>query len=114
NLRKTKSNLDLARIRLNAGAGAQSEVLRWESQLAIDRRSVIEANAARNNTELVLNRLLHHPLEEPFIIEDETLETSKLYATRKQLAKHLDNPMGFHVYRDFMVKEGLEHSPELR
>jgi outer membrane protein len=114
NLSRTKSHLELARIRAAAGAAQKSEVLRWESQRANDRRATIEASARRNAGEIALNRLLHRGLEDPLSLEDATLESSELFAVRKKLAPHLDNPWGFRRYRAFMVDEGLRASPELR
>ena len=47
NLALTRSNLGLARARVDVGAAGRDEVLRWASQIAQDRRRVIEASAAR-------------------------------------------------------------------
>ena len=56
-------------MRESIGYSRRSEVFRWESEIASDRKDVIEANAQRNLAEIALNRLLHRPLEESFTIQ---------------------------------------------
>ena len=45
NLKLTRSNLELAQARVDIGAAGREEVFRWESQIATNRKSVIEAGA---------------------------------------------------------------------
>ena len=66
NLTVTRSNLDLAQSRQRIGVARASEVIRWENQIAVNRRAVIETGAGRRIAEMALNRLLHRPLEERF------------------------------------------------
>ncbi len=114
NLSVTRSNLDLARVRVTLGAAGRAEVLRWESQVAAGRRSVIAANSARNVAEIALNRLLHRPLEEPFGTEDAGLADLPVVSGDESILPHMENPDAFDVFRDFMVEEALAQAPELR
>ncbi|MCK5527612.1 MAG: TolC family protein, partial [Candidatus Latescibacteria bacterium] len=56
NLKRTRSNLELARVREVVGSAGPAEVYRWESEMAFNRKTVIEANARRNLAEMELNR----------------------------------------------------------
>lgn len=114
NLRKTKANLELARVRSAAGAVGRSEVLRWEAQLANDRRSVIESSAQRNAAEIALNRVLGRPLEEAFFAADVALDDPSMFVSRRRVAESLGNPAAFRIYRGFVVEEGLAASWELK
>jgi len=71
NLKRIRSNLELAQVREAVGVAGPAEVYRWESEMATNRKAVIQASAQRSLAEIELNRLLHRPLEEPFI----TIET---------------------------------------
>ena len=66
NLDLTRTNLELARVRRQIGVARAAEVVRWENQIANNRRTVITAFAQRKQAAIVLNRVLHRPLEEAF------------------------------------------------
>ena len=114
NLTLTRSNLELAQSRRRIGVARASEVIRWENQIAINRRAVIEAGAARSVTEIALNRLLHRPLEEPFETAEVDLNDPALLANAATVDAYVDNPFAFAIFRDFMTAEALGQSPELR
>ncbi len=114
NLTLTRSNLELAQSRRRIGVARASEVIRWENQIAINRRDVIEAGAARSVAEIALNRLLHRPLEEPFATAEVDLDDPALLANTTTVDAYIDNPFAFAIFRDFMTAEALAQSPELR
>lgn len=114
NLRVTRSNLELARVRQSIGASGPGEVYRWESQIANNRQSVIQTSASRNQAEIALNRLLHRPLEEPFLTEDTDIDQPELMLAQQRLVSYMDNPWSFRVLRTFMAEEALRSAPELR
>ena len=66
NLQLSRSNLSLARRRFDAGASGRDEVLRWRSEIARNRLSLLEAAAGRTAAEIAVNRILNRALEEPF------------------------------------------------
>ncbi|MDH3215027.1 MAG: TolC family protein [Candidatus Krumholzibacteria bacterium] len=114
NLKRTRSNLGLARLREAIGTARLAEVLRWESQIANNRQAVIDANTQRNLAEIQLNRLRHRPAEEPFMTEDVDLNDSNLLLSQGRLVQYIDNPWNFKIFRTFMVKEGIDATPEIR
>jgi outer membrane protein TolC/ABC-type uncharacterized transport system substrate-binding protein len=113
NLRRTRANLELARVRESVGTAGPAEVYRWESELALNRKSVILANANRNIAEIELNRLLHRPLEEPFITLEVDIREQILFTSEEDFLKYTENQQNWDLFRDFMVGEGLAASPEL-
>ncbi|MCK5032871.1 MAG: TolC family protein, partial [Calditrichia bacterium] len=113
NLKRTKSNLEVARVRESVGSAGPAEVYRWESELATNRNSVIQAIAQSNLARIELNRLLHRNLEEQFICIEENVYSENLMNSTNTLPKYLGNPYAFGIFKDFMVKEGLKNSPEL-
>ncbi len=114
NLRLTRSNLALARVRLQIGAAGPDEVYRWEAQVANSRRDLIGTISARNQVEIALNRLLNRPPEEPFLVEETSLNDPLLLSSEQILRDYFSNPFRFKVLREFMVYEGLKQAPELR
>jgi len=113
NLKLSRSNLELARVRRSVGTAVEAEVVRWESRIASDRRALVDARAQREQARIALNRLLDRPLEEAFRIEDVDLRSPELITSEDRLPVYSGNPLRFQLLRDFMVLEGLEAAPEL-
>jgi outer membrane protein TolC/ABC-type uncharacterized transport system substrate-binding protein len=113
NLKRTRANMEIARVRESVGTAGPAEVYRWESELALNRKAVIQANANRNLAEIELNRLLHRPLEEPFITIEPDSITQIFYLSEEDFFQYTHNLSFFKVFRNFMVEEGLKASPEL-
>ena len=114
NLKVTQTQLAQARLRQEVGRGSRSEIVRLETQLATNRRSVIDAVASRNVAEIELLRLLNRSSEEPFIPEDVSLESSQLMAAGERLQSYMTGPERFDVLRQFMAQEAIRNSPELK
>jgi len=113
NLKLTRSNLERAEVRATTGVASPAEVYRWQSQVAADRKSVIEAGATRNLAEMEVNRVLNRPLEERFATDEMGLDDPALPPVVKEVSPYIDNPWGLSVFRAFMVEQGLAASPEL-
>lgn len=113
NLKRTRSNFELAEIREQIGSSSRAEVFRWESEVAIDRKDVITANARRNVGEIALNTILHRPSEEEFILLETDLNAATIISSREKISKYLDDPVSFKILRSFIVDVAMENSPEL-
>ncbi len=114
NLRLSLDNLDLARLRESVGASGRSDVYRWESEVATGRKNVIDADAQIEVARTEVNRLLNRQLEERFTTEETAIDDPVLITSEKQLFNYFGNPKTFAVFREFMVEEGVNASPELK
>jgi outer membrane protein TolC len=114
NLRRTRSNLELARVRREIGASGPAEVFRWESEVARSRIEVIDAESLLHALQVELNSVRNAPLEQKFGVEDIGLESEDLITAGGRLELYVDNPWTFGLFRDFMVREAHRNSPELR
>jgi outer membrane protein TolC len=113
NLKRTKSNLGISRVREAVGSAGPAEVYRWESELANNRNAVIRAMTNVHLARIDLNRLLHRDLEERFIAAENNVYSQELMTTENIFHKYLDNPNFFSIFQNFLVEEGLKNSPEL-
>ncbi|MEZ4647537.1 MAG: TolC family protein [Candidatus Eisenbacteria bacterium] len=112
-LRLTRSNLELARIRRSLGISGPSEVFRWESLLAQGKKASIAANSTRNLAEMEVNRILHRPLEESFQGRDAVLEEPGI-PSMERIGSYISDPWSFRLLREYMAEAALENSPELQ
>ena len=110
----TRSHLDLAESRRGIGVARPSEVVRWESQIAVNRRDLVAAGARRRVAEIELNRLLDRPLDEAFETAGIDPNDPALLTPPSTLDTYAGNPAAFERFLEFMAAEGLAHAPELR
>lgn len=114
NLKRSRENLELAEVRQSVGYSGPSDVYRWESQIATNRKDVIKVNSQRNLAEIEMNRILNRPLEENFITEEIDLNDLNSMNQANPLLKYMKNKRDFKILRSFLAKEGLANSPEIQ
>ncbi len=111
-LRLSRSNLALAATRNELGLSGPAEVHRWESSIATGRRSVLDAQSSLRIAELEVNRVLNRDLGQSFQTEEVGIGgPGELVDSR--LARFIENPRDFEVFRAYQIQKGMEHSPEL-
>lgn len=114
NVETTRENLRLARIRLAIGFSGRSDVLRWESQLATERRDLIAAEASVRQAAIRLAQLIGtSQLAPPEPIADSTDATLQFFLAPR-FVRLVDSPSTWERFRNFLVSEALAVAPELR
>ncbi len=114
NLKLTRSNLELARVRVEIGQAGREEVYRWKSQLSNNNRSVIDTRAALALAEIQLNRVLNHPVEDPFLTTETGVDDPELASGLEQLRPYVETPASFAIYRNFLTAQAMAQSPDVR
>ncbi|NKB36085.1 MAG: hypothetical protein GKR93_02800 [Gammaproteobacteria bacterium] len=113
NVRRSRHNLELARVRESVGQSSRADVYRWESEIATDKQEALAAEAARLQSELSLNRLLNRPQNEAFSIVDTNINEPFLLISDKRFFNYVENQKKWFVFHDFMAELGLDRAPEL-
>ncbi|MEM9593933.1 MAG: TolC family protein [Acidobacteriota bacterium] len=113
NLALTRSNLELAQDRVDAGSATAADVYRWQSQLATARRSAIDAYTQRVQARENLKRVLHRPLDSPLQLEPTAIETSELMVAEVEMGQLVGSPRAFETAIRLLVSLGLQRAPEL-
>jgi len=113
NLRVTRSNLELARIRNRIGAAGASEVYRWQTEIAGAEQGVVTARERRNVAKVNLNRVLNRPQNTRFQAEDVDLESPVFVTADPRFFSYIYSPRGYEIFIEFNVEDGLGRSPEL-
>jgi len=114
NLALSKSNMEIAKFRVNVGSANLTEIYRWESEIANNLKAVIQANADRNVGEINLNQLLNRPSEEKFELDEASLDELVSLVARDPVIKYYQNKWDFKIFREFMVQEAFVFSPEIK
>jgi outer membrane protein len=114
NLEVTRTNLELARIRESIGFSGRADVLRWETQIARDRRNLIDSEASRRQAEDRLNQILNRPQKTLLKPSDVSVNQSLAFFTQPQFLALIDNAETWQTFQDFVVQQGFEQAPEIK
>jgi outer membrane protein TolC len=113
NLYRTRSNLEVARLREGVGSASRADIYRWEGEVANARRDLIAADAQVRVAALDLRRILNRPLARSLEQLPVTLNDPALLAEDPAVLGWLDDPARLAQLTQFLVAEGLRISPEL-
>jgi len=112
NLKNSKTNLELAKIRISAGSASNADLFRWESEVANDKQATIEAQTSLITAKLQLNTFLSNSLEDEFDINDVGIDDDvyKKFSA-SPISNFVKTPRDFKLVTDFMVEESLNYNP---
>lgn len=113
-LKVSETNLELAQSRLKIGFSDRSDVLRWKSEIAIDRSNLYVARSEREQTETALKRLLHLPLPEEIAVTDKGIAEQIAMLNNPKFMRFFDNTTNFNTFMAFEVERAFDNAPELK
>ncbi|MEM7467490.1 MAG: TolC family protein [Pseudomonadota bacterium] len=114
NVEVTQQNLELTQERLKIGQVGRGDLLRWESELAIDRQDYYRAQATTAQSATELKRILNLDQQTPISVSDDGIPALIELLSSKQFQRFFNNPRRLATFRSFQVEKGLENAPELR
>ena len=114
NLRLTRTNLEIARVRQSTGAAGPEEPLRWEAEIASLRKNAMDVQSQMNQALYALKQVLNIPLLYVVNVGEVSLDDSSMFISRKVLTGFLEDPLSTELLSDFLASEGVRLSPEIR
>ncbi len=109
----TARNLETSRARIAAGWSSEREALRWETQLASNDTSVVQARTDELVNRFELNRVRNQPAEAAIAPLPASIGEYGFVYSRQSIVEAIVAPEGDRRLRDLLVGVGLERSPEL-
>jgi len=109
----TARNLETSKARIAAGWSSEREVLRWESQLAMNDADIVDARTQVLVSRFALNRLRNLPAESPIAPAPASVAEHGFVYAREAIQRAIAAPEQDHKLRDLLVAIGLARSPEL-
>jgi outer membrane protein TolC len=109
----TARNLETSRARIAAGWSSEREVLRWESQLAMNDTDVVDARTHVLVNRFELNRVRNLSAETAIAPLPAGIEEYGFVYAREGIARAIATPENDRKLRDLLVPIGLARSPEL-
>ena len=115
NVEVTQRNLELAEERLRIGQVGRGDVLRWQSELAIDRQNLYRTEATRAQAETELKRILNLDQQQEIVVSDSGIPALIELLASKRFQRFFNNPKRrLAKFREFQLAQGLNNAPELR
>lgn len=113
-LNLSRTNLDLARDRVQSGSSVASDVFRLESEVATSRQNLLAARAQLEQAMDGLNKILHRPIGERFRTTPASLLDPSLLVSRQDLVNIIDNQRAFNRMGELFISQGIYNSPEIK
>lgn len=115
NLRATRKNLEIARMRQSTGYSGISDVYRWESKISTDKIDLLTTNENRRLAEYALLEMLNRPFDQKFLTEAVDIKDTNIFVMGDaSISKYIGNAFMKDMFRDFLVMEALTNLPELK
>ena len=114
NLKLTRSNLGLAKLRESVGFSRLSDVYRWENKLATDRKSFDETYAQYLQLQNKLNQILNLSQNVQYNFEEIDIDSCHFLIDGKQIFDFIETPKSLADYRNYSVENGVANAFEIK
>ena len=114
NMENTRQNLETARAREAVGLSTRSDYLRWVAQMATARQDLLAAEAAERQATVELGRLIHDDSSHPLAVAEAGIEEPLQWIASPHTQRYLDTPAKWTVFREFILAQAREYSPEIK
>jgi outer membrane protein len=113
NVENTRKNLETSRVREAVGVSQRSDYLRWVSQLAQDKQSLLSAEASTRQAETSLARVLHRGVDRPFAVDAADVEDPLAFVSSVRVRAFFDTPARWATFMDYVVDQAVKQAPEI-
>jgi len=114
NVENTRQNLETARAREAVGLSTRSDYLRWVAQMASARQDLLTAEANERQAAVELGRLIHYESSEPVVVAEAGIDEPLKWIASPHTRKYLDTPVNWKLFREFILSQARDYSPELK
>ena len=113
NVQLTRDNLELSKVRLDAGYSGLDEVYRWESELNTRQSILFDSQAGIETERIALNQILGLAQFLRWRPVEVSIDSDAFPFLDGGLSQYLTDPRKMERFREFLVMYALENAPEL-
>jgi outer membrane protein len=114
NVENTRQNLETSRAREAVGLSTRSDYLRWVAQMATARQDLLTAEANVREATVELGRLIHDDASHPLAVAEAGIDEPLKWIASPHTQRYLDTPAKWTVFREFILAQAHEYSPEVK
>ncbi len=113
NVQTTLSNLNVAKTKAKIGSVSNADVFGFESQLALNKSSLNDAQTGVEQSRISFNQLLNRPLDEDFMLEDLQLNDNIVFLQDDRIGETISNRYDFRKFSEFLIDYAFKNAPEI-
>ena len=113
NLELSKTNMRSAISRRNIGIGNTSDIYRWETQIAGEKKSLLFTHALLQQTKHALNALLDLPQDLPLNFKQVDMDNKVFMTHNKEMKKYFLDQSKFAQFQSFLVQTSKLNMPSI-
>ncbi|NOU62124.1 TolC family protein [Marinifilum caeruleilacunae] len=106
-------NLKISIRKEKVGYGGQTDVYRWETELAESKADFNEGETDLKAVQFQLNEVLNRPINEVFSLDKKNDADEKSELFDERFSAFIDNTGSFKYFADFLVAEAFNNLPEM-
>jgi len=114
NLLTLRSSLDAANKKFDIGLTSLDEVLRWQSEVTLAKKSTVDIYSYLIKSAINLERIARLTELDAYDIVDISYESPNLLTSRPEFTSIFDNPYKTEKLKSFYIDEALANSPEIK
>lgn len=113
-LKSTRANLEIAKFRKQTGKADQSEVYRWESEVASGKKLVTNTYSILMKSVYNIQQISHISESRYYALSDVTIDNPGLLTSNEKFLSYFHDPIKVDRLTKFMIDEALTNSPILK
>ena len=111
-VKESRENLAIARIREKAGISGKEEALRWAGRLSDREQKLLAMRADYKNLQIDINKMLYQPPQTKFSLKPLRAEDPAFFTSDLHIIDHVRNPQKLEIFTKMLVDETIRLSPE--
>lgn len=112
-VKESRENLAIARVREKMGKSGKEEVMRWATQLYVDEQHLLEMTAEYKNLRISINKLLFKDQTENFQLAELKANDPSFYTSDIHIIDYVSTPKTLEQFTKLLVEEAYRVAPEL-
>lgn len=112
-VKESRENLAIARVREKMGKCDKEEAMRWATQLLTDEQHLLDMTAEYKNLRIGINKLLFKDQTENFQLAELKASDPAFYTSEIHIIDYVSTPKTLEQFTKYLVEEAYRVAPEL-
>ena len=111
-VKESRENLAIARVREKSGISGKEEALRWAGRLSDREQKLLAMRADYKNLQIDINKMLYQSPKTNFSLKPMRAEDPAFFTSDIHIIDHVRNPEKLEKFTQMLVDETIKLSPE--
>lgn len=112
-VKESRENLAIARVREKMGKCGKEEALRWADQLLVEEQELLDMSAELKNLKLTINKLLNKDQRERFELAPLKATDPAFYTSEIHIIDYVITPKALEEFTQMLIAQAYKVAPEL-